>query len=180
VIPLLLAPLLAKLAQEGLSTLGNAILAKGKDVVEEKLGVKIPDDPAKLTPALLQQLQIRTMEHEEFLLTAGIQKVEEERKQFEAEAADRGNARDRDKEFIKAGRNNVRGDWLAYLAVGALVADIAFLSLIEVPKTNRDLLLVVLGALITIVKDVYGFEFGSSKGSERNAQAVSDMLKNGG
>jgi hypothetical protein len=25
---------------------------------------------------------------------------------------------------------------------------------------------------------VFGFEFGSSKGSERNAQAVSDMLKN--
>jgi hypothetical protein len=34
--------------------------------------------------------------------------------------------------------------------------------------------------LVAIVKDVFSFEFGSSKGAERNSQAVSDMLKNGG
>ena len=81
-IPLFIAPLLAKLAENGLSILGNAILAKGKEAVEGKLGVKIPDDPAKLTPELLQQLQIKQMDHEEFLIEAAIRREEQ---QIEAE-----------------------------------------------------------------------------------------------
>lgn len=176
---LLLAPLLQKLAENGLSMLGNAILAKGKEVVEEKIGIKIPDDPSKLTPDLMQQLQVRQMEHEEFLIEAGLRRQELELEEHRADLSDRADARGRDKEFIKIGKNNVRGDWLAYLAVGALIADMMILSLLEVPRGNRDLLLVILGALIAIVKDVYGFEFGSSKSNERNSQAIVDKLKNG-
>jgi hypothetical protein len=67
---------------------------------------------------------------------------------------------------------------LAYGALGALILCILALFAFDVPPQSRDLLLVTLGALVAIVKDVFGFEFGSSKGSERNAQAVSDMLKN--
>lgn len=175
--PLLLAPLITKLAEQGLGMLGDAILAKGKDVVEDKLGIKIPDDPAKLTPELLQELQVRTMQHEEFILDAGIRKQQLELDETKAFLGDRQDARGRDKEFIKAGRNNQRGDILAYMAIGALLVDGLFLSFLEVPKGNRDLLLVILGALIAIVKDVYGFEFGSSKDSQRNAQAVADHLR---
>lgn len=93
--------------------------------------------------------------------------------------ADVASARDRDKAFLAAGRKNVRGDVLAYGALGALILCILALFAFDVPAQSRDLLLVTLGALVAIVKDVFGFEFGSSKGSERNAQAVSDMLKNG-
>lgn len=94
--------------------------------------------------------------------------------------ADVQSARDRDKEFVKAGRNNYRGDVLAYSAIGSMVACILLLFVFKVPQESRELLLVVLGALVTIVKDVFSFEFGSSKGAERNSQAVADMLKNGG
>lgn len=93
--------------------------------------------------------------------------------------ADTQSARDRDKAFLAAGRKNMRGDVLAYAAVGALVACILLLFVFKVPQESREILLVVLGALVTIVKDVYGFEYGSSKDSQRNAQAVADMLKNG-
>ncbi len=76
---------------------------------------------------------------------------------------------------------NHRGDVLAYLAVGSLVSTVVLLIFVpNIPETSEKLLYVVLGALIAIVKDVYGFEFGSSKDSQRNAQAVSDMLKGGG
>lgn len=67
-IPVLLGGLLSVLAEKGLGILAGAIEAKGKDVVEKVIGVKIPDDPKALTPELLQQLQIRQMEHEEKLL----------------------------------------------------------------------------------------------------------------
>ena len=91
--------------------------------------------------------------------------------------ADVQDARHRDVEFLKAGKNNARGDFLAYGAVGCLCVCIILLFFCEVPATSRDLLLVTLGALVTIVKDVYGFEFGSSKDSARSAQAVVDSLK---
>lgn len=99
---------------------------------------------------------------------------------MKAYLADIASARARDVEFLKAGRKNARGDVLAYGALGALILCILALFAFDVPPQSRDLLLVTLGALVAIVKDVFGFEFGSSKGSERNAQAVSDMLKGGG
>lgn len=93
--------------------------------------------------------------------------------------ADTQSARQRDIAFLQTGRKNLRGDILAYSAIGALVLCILALFVAEVPASSRDLLLVTLGALVAIVKDVFGFEFGSSKDSQRNAQAVSDMLKQG-
>lgn len=93
------------------------------------------------------------------------------------ELLDREGARSRDVEYVKQGRNNTRGDILAYTAIGALTADILLLFFVTVPTSSRDILLVALGALVAIVKDVYSFEFGSSKDSQRNAQAVADMLR---
>lgn len=95
--------------------------------------------------------------------------------------ADRQSARDRDMRIQVATGRNRRGDLLAGLAVVGLLATIAALFFgPDVTGANRDLLLVTLGSLITIVKDVYGFEFGSSKESARNINAVTDYLKNGG
>lgn len=65
-----LIPILETLASNGLGMLAGAIQAKGKAVIEDKLGVKIPNDPAALTPELLQQLKMKEMEHEEFLINA--------------------------------------------------------------------------------------------------------------
>ena len=107
-------------------------------------------------------------------------KMANETESVKAFLADTQSARQRDMAFLQAGKKNFRGDILAYGAVGALVVCIIMLFVADVPPQSRDLLLVTLGALVAIVKDVYGFEFGSSKDSQRNAQAVSDMLKNGG
>jgi hypothetical protein len=102
-----------------------------------------------------------------------------ETEEVKAYLADTQSARERDKAFLAAGKKNFRGDILAYAAMGALVSVILLLFVFKVPQESREILLVVLGALVAIVKDVYGFEFGSSKDSQRNAQAVSDMLRSG-
>lgn len=83
----LLAPILATLAQNGLGLLVNAITAKGKDVVENTLGIKIPDDTTKLTPELLSQLKIKEMEHESDLMAMAIEKkkLEIESERIDAE-----------------------------------------------------------------------------------------------
>lgn len=95
--------------------------------------------------------------------------------------ADTQSARQRDVAIVQARGKNARGDVLAYSAMGALIVCIVLLFGpfgMKPPPESRDLLLVTLGALVAIVKDVFGFEFGSSKDSQRNAQAVSDMLSN--
>lgn len=71
-----LGPVLSALASNGLSILSNAILAKGKDVVEEKLGVKIPDDVKGLTADKISELRLAEMKHEEFLVSMTVRKHE--------------------------------------------------------------------------------------------------------
>ena len=71
----IVASLLTALAQNGLGLLSSAIQAKGKEVVEETLGVKIPDAPTPEDVAKLRQLQF---DHEERLIELGIDKAKQE------------------------------------------------------------------------------------------------------
>ena len=68
----IIASLLGTLAENGLGLLSSAIQAKGKEVVENTLGVKIPDAPTSEDVSKLRQLQF---DHEEKLLELGIEKA---------------------------------------------------------------------------------------------------------
>ena len=82
----ILGSLLGTLAENGLGLLSSAIQAKGKEVVENTLGVKIPDNPTPEDVAKLRQLQY---DHEERLIELGIEKAKMElaEMQMYAEAA---------------------------------------------------------------------------------------------
>jgi hypothetical protein len=67
--------LLGTLAENGLTLLSSAIQAKGKQIVENTLGVKIPDNP---TPADVEKLRQLQYDHEERLLELGIEKAKME------------------------------------------------------------------------------------------------------
>lgn len=64
-LPLLVSALLS----QGLSILGNAVMAKGQDVIEEKLGIKLKPNA---TPEELAVYRSKEIEHEEFLINASI------------------------------------------------------------------------------------------------------------
>ncbi len=66
-----MAPIVGMLMQQGLGMLANAVMAKGKDVIEEKLGVSLDNTP----PHILREKEI---EHQEFLLNAAIKQKEQE------------------------------------------------------------------------------------------------------
>ena len=67
-------PLIAQaLFAKGLDLLGNAVLSKGKDVIEEKLGIKLGEDISDEQAAVLK---IKEMEHEEFLVSVSVKKQE--------------------------------------------------------------------------------------------------------
>jgi hypothetical protein len=76
----ILGALLGTLAENGLGLLSSAIQAKGKEVVENTLGVKIPDNPTPEDVAKLRQLQY---DHEERLLELGIEKAKLEMAELE-------------------------------------------------------------------------------------------------
>jgi hypothetical protein len=79
VAPLIIAaltPFVKDLFANGLSLLGNAILSKGKEKVEETLGVKLPEEGKPLTTAELKQMRELEFTHEEKLLELGIKKQE--------------------------------------------------------------------------------------------------------
>ena len=102
-------------------------------------------------------------------------------RETEAFLADVADARARDTVITQAGAKNWRGDILAYLAVGAFVAIIVSLMFLEIPSGGaRDLLLVMMGVLGAIVKNVYHFEFGSSKGSKDKDGILGNLTGNGG
>lgn len=87
--------------------------------------------------------------------------------QLAAELADRDSARQRDIAITRVRGGNLRADLLALTAMVALIGVMAALFMFPVPEGSaRDLLLVVTGCLINIVKEVYGFEFGSSRGEQ--------------
>lgn len=67
--------LIASLLQNGLGLLGNALLSKGKDVIEKQLDVKLDMNKEPSTADLLKFQDLQT-EHEEFLLNASIRKAE--------------------------------------------------------------------------------------------------------
>ena len=75
----ILASLLGSLAENGLGLLSSAIQAKGKDVVEKTLGVKIPDNP---TPEDVEKLRQLQFDHEERLLELGIEKARLEQEEL--------------------------------------------------------------------------------------------------
>jgi hypothetical protein len=97
-IPALIAPLLS----QGLSLLGNAVLAKGKDWVEEKTGVKL-DQPLSAEDTL--KLRRYEMDHEEELLRL---RIEEKKLSIEELQAFASAAQNED--------NNVSDRWKADMA----------------------------------------------------------------
>jgi len=77
-------PIVTLLAERGLSMLSNAIMAKGKEKVEQIIGVKIPEKASEMTPEVTAELRKLEMEHEEKLLQLEITQRENE---LEAEQA---------------------------------------------------------------------------------------------
>lgn len=122
--------LLGTLAENGLGLLASAIQAKGKQVVEEKLGVKISDNPTPDEVARLRQLQF---DHEERLLELGIEKARLEQEELKAllvaQANEENNVSDRWKADMASDSwlsKNIRPGTLVYILtayLGFAVAD---------------------------------------------------------
>lgn len=172
-----MAPLIAALLKAGLPLLANAALVKGKEFIEEKTGVTL-QDTAPPTDAQLVELRRAEFAHEEELLRIrqGDDRIS---LQFaELTVKDRDSARVRDTEITKAGGHNYRADILAALAVCGLVLCVWFVAKdSSLPERAVNAIMFVAGVLAAAVRDVYGFEFGSSRGSKEKDDMLREAMK---
>ncbi len=77
-------PLIQTLLSNGLGLVANAVMAKGKEFVEDKLGVKLAAD---MPPEQIAQIKIAEMEHEEELMRLRLEENKLDIEAFKAEAA---------------------------------------------------------------------------------------------
>jgi hypothetical protein len=141
----------------------KAAEAAGKvvQIAEAVTGKQGPEavEALKADPALVLQFRQAVMANETELDKAYL--------------ADRADARKRDVAITQAGRYNWRGDLLALLAVGGLVLCVWFVARdTEMPERAVNAIMFVAGVLAAAVRDVYNFEFGSSRGSKSKDDVI--------
>jgi hypothetical protein len=168
-IPALIAPLLS----QGLSLISNAVMAKGKDWVEEKTGVKL-DQP--LTEADALKLRQYEMDHEEELLRLRIEDNKIDLESFKEEVKDRGSARERDMEFIKRGVTNNRANVMFFLAV-VMVGLLVWIVWKDqnINEYVKGIFTLVLGRFLGYLDNIYSFEFGTTRGSKEKDETIKQL-----
>ena len=168
-IPALIAPLLA----QGLNLLGNAVLAKGKEWVEEKTGVKIQPNMSDEDVLRLRQYE---MDHEEELMRLRIEESKVDLESFKEEVKDRDSARERDAWFVRMGAHNYRADLMFLLAV-AIIAALVWIVWKDqgINEYVKGIFTLVLGRFLGYLDNIYNFEFGTTRGSKDKDATIKQL-----
>lgn len=180
-IPALLLPVLSTLASKGLNVLVGAITAKGKEFVEDKIGMKIPDDASKLTPELMVELKKAEMQHEEALINATIKEKEISLAEKTLEIENTTNARDMNSSIQESEHashiSKVAPYYLDFLIVGATLLMAGLLFFVGVPVANEKLAYMALGSLITMCGTILNFHRGTSSSSAKKDDTIKLLSK---
>lgn len=179
-IPVALAAILKPLLGNGLNLVGNAVLAKGKDWVENKLGVELKPD---MSPDDIIRLKQAEMEHEEELLKLKLESDKLDLQELGMYLADTDSARDREAQIAVSKDapllNKIVTPILAltiisltFILFGVLLFDDA-----PVEPTRKDILIYILGALTAIATQVIAYYFGSSSGSKEKSDELKRLMK---
>lgn len=173
-----MAPLIAQLLASGVSLLGNALASKGKEVVEEKLGVSLPDLNKPVSQEKLSELRQLEMDHEEKLLEFAIRRETLDLDGFREEVKDKGSARLRDQALMALGRHNWRADLMFLLAV-LMIAGLVWLVWKD-PSINeymKGIFTLVLGRFLGYLDNIYNFEFGTTRNNRTKDTTIEQLSR---
>lgn len=135
--------LVASLAGRGLSIVGDAVLKRGKQEVEKRLGVTLSEE---MSDEMVSEVRRRALEHAEFLV--------------EAANRDRANAR---AEMNKSDINRYFLHGLATFWSVTAVALIAGIVFTEIPESSVRFADTILGFVLgTVISTILGFYYGTS------------------
>jgi len=179
-IPAVLQAILTPLLGNGLNLVANAVLAKGKDYVEKKLGVELKPD---MSSEDLAKIQIAQMEHEEELLKLRLEDDKLDLAELQTRLKDTNDARQREVEIA----NSDKAPLLNKIVTPVLALSILTLTFVlfgvvmfdnaPVDATRKDILIYVLGVLSAIASQIVSYYFGSSAGSKEKTEALKGAMK---
>ena len=163
-----MAPLLAALAEWGFPLIVNAVKAKGTQLVEEKLGVKLTPD---LTAQEIQAVRTAEIANEQWLIEAA-------QKEFETEIADRDSARKMQTAALGQ-EDTFSKQYIYHLATGLLLFTgvyIFWITFGSIPVANQRFADTILGFLLgTVISTVVYFFFGTSKANKDKDVAIKNL-----
>lgn len=179
-IPAALLPIIQPLLSNGLNLVANAVMAKGKKVVEEKLGVELKPD---MSPEDIMALKTAEMEHEEELLRLRIEENKLDLAELEMRLKDTDSARDREVAIATSDKVPLLNKIVTpVLALSILVLTFVLFGVVmfddtPVEASRKDILIYVLGVLSAIATQIVSYYFGSSQGSKDKSDALKEALK---
>ena len=179
-IPAALLPIVQPLLANGLSLVANAVLAKGKKVVEDKLGVELKPD---MSPEDLVKVQMAQMEHEEELMRLRLEENKLDLAELEMRLKDTDSAREREVAIATSDKapllNKVVTPVLALsiLLLTFILFGVVMFDNTPVESSRKDILIYILGVLSAISTQIVSYYFGSSQGSKEKSEQLKEALK---
>lgn len=170
-----MAPLIAGLLGQGLNLLANAALAKGKEYVEEKTGIKLDDAAAgkPIDPETASKLKIAEMQHEEELLKIRLEDNRLDAALQEMYLKDTQDARDREVKIATADAAPMLNKVITPIL--ALIVTVGGGIILQINPDAE-----VKYAVVSIMMLVLGYYFGTSQGSTKANQMFRDMIRKNG
>ena len=179
-IPAALAAILTPLLGNGLNLVANAVMAKGKDFVEKKLGVELKPD---MSPEDLVRVQIAQMEHEEELLKLRLEEDKLDLAELELRLKDTDSARDREVQISTSDKAPLLNKIVTpVLALSILLLTFVLFGVVmfndtPVEASRKDILIYILGVLSAIASQIVSYYFGSSQSSKDKTDALKEAIK---
>lgn len=179
-IPAALLPIIQPLLSNGLNLVANAVMAKGKKVVEEKLGVELKPD---MSPEEIIALKTAEMEHEEELLKLKLEENKLGLQELEMRLKDTDSARDREVQIATSDKAPLLNKIVTpVLALGLLTLTFILFGIVmfdnsPVEASRKDILIYILGVLSAISTQIVSYYFGSSQSSKDKTDALKEAMK---
>ena len=179
-IPAALSAILTPLLGNGLNLVANAVMAKGKDFVEKKLGVELKPD---MSPEDLARVQIAQMEHEEELLKLRLEEDRLDLAELEMLLKGTNDARQREVQIANSDKAPLLNKIVTpVLALSILLLTFALFGVVmfndtPVEASRKDILIYILGVLSAIASQIVSYYFGSSQGSKDKSDALKEAMQ---
>ena len=173
-------PIIQTLLSNGLGLVANAVMAKGQQFVEDKLGVKLAPN---MSPEQVAELKIKEMEHEEELMRLRLEEGKLGLEELGIRIKDVGSARDREVQIA----TNKDAPLLNKIVTPLLALSLLLITFVlfgvvmfqsdPVDSSRKDILIYILGVLSAISTQIVSYYFGSSQGSKDKSEALEKAIK---
>jgi len=158
----LIGSIVSGLISANMGKVAQAVIDKGLDAVEEKLGVKLEPN---MTPDQIQAVRDAAMKHEEF-------SIEQDNKNTDSARVMNTGIQTSEHASTLA-KNAAYFIDFAVVAAAVIISWLAFFK--GVPPENKELVYMALGSLWTLVGTIVNFHRGSSRASQSKDELIKKL-----